>query len=389
MALKYMYLFIAFVSSSVITQAQDTFQFIKQNTYGTTNDVIVGEFESFTVDDLGQVFIADMDLNTIHVFNADGTFKQDMGRQGEGPAEFSTIASRTFITTKDERFYITDYPSDITYFPDRMQIFSATNFSFIKTVKLIPDNRADYIDSITGYSPFQVFPFNEKRYLVSYRKSPITYRTQNSDIRYFVVNRESEIVDGPILIQNDVKNLEVKNTGVVDGKVVTLTTTTTFPFLSKALITVSENGRIYTANTKEFEIQIRNSSAEHLSTISQQMKAKPIDREELLQEFKGYGEALSDDDAVIMIKEAENLPEYWPVLNDLLVDDEERIWVSTFTEDHSVFEWQVLNEKGDIISKFLWPKDKPIQIIKNGYIYTKELDEDGFDQVVKYKILGL
>jgi len=88
-----------------------------------------------------------------------------------------------------------------------------------------------------------------------------------------------------------------------------------------------------------------------------------------------------------MIREADNLPESWPALNDLLIDDENRLWVSTIVEDFEIFEWWVLEETGELITRFKWPRDEPIEVVKNGYMYTLETDEDtGLQQVVRYRI---
>ncbi|MCC5906914.1 MAG: hypothetical protein JJU13_11940 [Balneolaceae bacterium] len=42
----------------------------------------------------------------------------------------------------------------------------------------------------------------------------------------------------------------------------------------------------------------------------------------------------------------------------------------------------------ELITWFEWPRDEPIEIIKNGYLYTRETDEEtGLQQVVRYRIV--
>lgn len=76
----------------------------------------------------------------------------------------------------------------------------------------------------------------------------------------------------------------------------------------------------------------------------------------------------------------------WPVLTDMKIDGQDRLWVATTVEDMNVSKWWVLEKSGELITKFDWPRDKPIKAVKDGSLYTKEKDENGVTSVVKYKI---
>jgi hypothetical protein len=69
-------------------------------------------------------------------------------------------------------------------------------------------------------------------------------------------------------------------------------------------------------------------------------------------------------------------------------DDSNRLWVSTIVEDFDVYEWWVLEDNGELITKFDWPRDEPIEVIKNGKMYTRQTDEEtGLERIVRYQIL--
>ncbi|MCC5914175.1 MAG: hypothetical protein JJU46_07340 [Balneolaceae bacterium] len=81
------------------------------------------------------------------------------------------------------------------------------------------------------------------------------------------------------------------------------------------------------------------------------------------------------------------VPDIWPAIDQMLVDDEGRLWVATIVENFSIHEWWVLEDNGELIARFEWPRDEPIVVIKDGMIYTRETDEDtGLQQVVRYRI---
>lgn len=60
---------------------------------GDDEDVIFGVVRDIAVDDAGNVYLLDVQLNQVHVFDKDGVFLRDIGREGEGPGEFRQPAS--------------------------------------------------------------------------------------------------------------------------------------------------------------------------------------------------------------------------------------------------------------------------------------------------------
>ncbi len=56
-------------------------------------DVIFGVVREIAVDDAGNVYLLDVQLNQVHVFDRDGNFLRDIGREGEGPGEFRRPSS--------------------------------------------------------------------------------------------------------------------------------------------------------------------------------------------------------------------------------------------------------------------------------------------------------
>lgn len=81
------------------------------------------------------------------------------------------------------------------------------------------------------------------------------------------------------------------------------------------------------------------------------------------------------------------IPDTWPAMDRMLIDDDGRLWVATIVEDLSVFEWWVLDESGEFITTFEWSRDELIEVVKNGKMYTRQTDEEtGLQQVVRYRV---
>lgn len=80
------------------------------------------------------------------------------------------------------------------------------------------------------------------------------------------------------------------------------------------------------------------------------------------------------------------VPDYWPVLEGLIADDENRIWINTVTDEESPQKWYVAESNGEFIGSFSWPRESTIHLVKNGFLYAVENNTDGVMQLIRYRI---
>jgi len=352
----------------------------KKVIFNSTDKVIIGKIASFGVDDKNRVFIADMDRTTIHVLNPDGTYLKSIGRQGKGPAEFSAITRNTNIVIDSKHIYIPDYANASSFFPNRAQVYDVKNLKFSHTIKLIADNRDSY--QLEGYYPSKLYSLNDSM-IVAYRRRPYEYKDRLSFIRYVIQDSSGQIKRQPILEQKDVTNL----TYVVKNVPTPYLAVSTFRFLEKPLFALL-NHKIYAAQSREFKIVIYDLEGEKIKSFEPHFINRELTTSKLIERYRNKEKSvLGQGVAENMIKEAaDDLPETWPALDAIFVDDESRLWVATIVSDLEFNEWWILSENGNVISKFRWPRDKSIKTVKNDYLYTQEKDENGVSIVVKYKI---
>ena len=356
--------------------------FKRDASYGSTSKLTAGEIATFTVDDRSRVFIADENQTDIHVFNPDGSYLTSLGRKGRGPGEFGAISKHTTMVIHSKQL-LTDTEK---YFANRIQVFSLKTLSFFHTVGLIPANRNDYKE-LKGYYPIQIYPRNNRRFLVAYRQPPYEYKAGKSFIYYMIQDEGGTILSGPILKQKDLTNLVyfVKNAQYPYLAI------HSFPFYGKSLLSVSGKDYLYAANnTDEFKINIYDSSGRRIQTFKYAFNKKKFNKDRIINRYKktNYMSQLGPGIAIKMIHNAGNLPKTWPAIQSMFLDDKNRLWISTIIDNSSVYEWWVLKKSGDIITKFKWSKDKPIKVVRNGYMYTLETDpQTGLQRVVRYQII--
>ena len=105
-----------------------------------------------------------------------------------------------------------------------------------------------------------------------------------------------------------------------------------------------------------------------------------INNQDLLEQYINPDEKLKK----ILQKYA---PERWPAYDNIIVDDQNRLWISTIINNFEIREWWVvdLNEDGRLIGKFKMPRNKNIVLVKYGSIFTIEHDiESNNREIVKY-----
>ncbi|MEX0660939.1 MAG: 6-bladed beta-propeller [Balneolaceae bacterium] len=355
----------------------------KDEVFGATPDVIVGVIAAFAVDHQNRVFIADRNQTKVHVFNFHGSYLKSLGREGQGPGEFAAVSPTTSMQIQDNLLYITNFANSWNFFPDRAEVFSLGDLSFSHSIDLLAENIEEFSDQLKEYYPIRLYPLEDEKILVKYRRMPSDYKEEKSDIKYVVQDHSGIIQGDEVFTQQDriqlvyfVRNAEIPYNAI-----------SSFPFFKRSLFALSTEGHFVSAQTDEFEIHFYNLNGSLIRSFNHSFEKQSLSRRERIKSYENGRSSLGDGVAADMIREADNLPETWPALNDLLVDDENRLWVSTIVEDFEIYEWWVLEETGEVIAKFEWPRDKPIGEIQNGYAYTLEKEEEtGLQSVVRYLI---
>ncbi|MEQ9091340.1 MAG: 6-bladed beta-propeller [Balneola sp.] len=365
---------------SSIFESSPKIEFKKDRVFQSNDDVLIGTIEPIYVDQKNRVFIGDTDQTRIHVFESNGEYLTSLGQEGRGPGDYSAISWRTTIISDSEMLYITD---SYHFNPRRANVYTLDNLSFSHVQKLYPENIDEY-DFLKTYAPIRLFPLKEGSFLVPYSRELHMVSSGEGHIYYLRQDKSGKILSKPIYKQSGPRYLiEIVRAGNREMEVMH-----TFPFHGSSIFAPSPNGNFYAAKTEEFKIDVLDSEGRYVRTIEKPFDNIPLNKEMLIKEYEetNYMPQLGDGVAVKMLKKADDLPTKWPALKSMLVDDEGRLWVSTLVDNTEIYKWWILKPSGEVISKLEWSRDKPIQQIRNGYLYTKEKDMEGADVVVRYSI---
>lgn len=345
------------------TEPSESIDFSEEVTYGDTEDVMLGRIRGVAVDKEGRVFVADGDQNYIHAYASDGNYLGEIGNQGEGPGEFGNISR---IKTDKEYLYAYDWNQR------RVNVFLLESLEFSHT---IPLQREDLdIEELSGAYPFGYYLRNDGNLLVGFNQP---FRMNDTDdekertVLFYLMDREGNIISEKVFeqIADDYIMDRTDNSIMVMSP----------PYGRKSLLSISDTDKLYSAWTEDFLIKVYNHDGSYERAIYYPYSKSDLNKSKILKDYEG-------DRQRRMIRNAE-IPPTWPALNSLIVDDKNRLWISTIPDDQDIYEWWVIGENGDLQTRFNWPRNRSLQEVKNGVLYTKETDEGtGLEQIKRYSV---
>ncbi len=336
---------------------------IKEQAFGDTDNIYIQRFADFDVDDSGRVFIADNGENNIKIFKPDGKYLARLGRRGQGPGEFGGL-SNLHVTSN---YLFAHDPSQ-----HRAIIFNTDSLLYAYSINL-RDEREDR-KKISYSFPNGFYVKNNETLLVKYTKAHHGEHNTNWDKvevteAYYIINSEGEITSDKFYEMRSSTRVIVPAGGYsVDRRT---------GLYARQLKALSADDHFYSSWSEDFLINVYDPDGKHSHSFYY-----PYERVSLTLESAkkaGIPEFILDGFQLM------DLPKSWPVLNSILIDDEKQLWISSIVEDFEVYQWWILKETGELLARYTWPRNRQIEVVKNGKVYTRETDpETGLQQVVRY-----
>ncbi|MDZ7772833.1 MAG: 6-bladed beta-propeller [Balneolaceae bacterium] len=345
-------------------EPQYKIELVEEHSFGDKYDEVVhlGYINDFAVDDRGRVYLADMSNDRIHVYNPDGSFLQSIGRAGRGPGEFLTTRGGLNIGVNEEYLFVYD---DTNF---RVSRFYLDTYELADVANLEMRNW-DHIDTISGRRPFDFYYRKDGTYLVQFRIGGISLSADEApsitNLRSYFVHFDQNIEPVSDVIM-EYEHPEIIRTG--SGSRVNKRS---FPLANRHLMVISGSGHIYRAYTDEFLIRTYRSDGTYARAVYAPWEATSFTR--------AHRDTLLDTwSAISRTFNVLEVPDRWPLLDQIVVDDQNRLWVSIYTDSMDSTEWRVLDEEGNLLGSFDWPRkllnafpghDSDNYIIKNGALY--------------------
>tara|TARA_R100001143_G_scaffold63475_1_gene70816 strand:+ start:4021 stop:5169 length:1149 start_codon:yes stop_codon:yes gene_type:complete len=329
--------------------------FEKEAVFGDTESVFINRISGIDVDNEGNLYLADSGEATVHVYDSIGKYKFSIGQKGDGPGEFNAAYRPTLF---EDELYVLDVQQQ------RISVFDPADGTIQRTISVGGGG-----NDLSGF-PNSFTPMSGNRFLVY-------YSSMSRDGERFLRKLNARILDAEgKIIESDIIDFEPGEMFMIQSE--NSIQIMSFPFMrdSKAVLDQDEN--IIWGYTDRIFLQVVSLDGEYNRSIYFSRENPPLDRAALIDN--------NEDSAIRDAIRSLDVPSTCPAFGNLLVDDENRIWLELHTEDENESEWWVLDETGEKLALFLRPDNHQLERVKNGYVYFRETDEEtGLQEVVKYR----
>jgi len=352
----------------------------RQVVFGDTEEVFLGpSIRHVTTDVKGRLYIADIHEKVIHVYARDGSHLDRIGRDGQGPGEFQRIAALRIIN---------DHIKVLDPVQSKISIFDVDTFEHQEDIHIaIPEGGGNIPSWIEWTHENQLFYRAIDFYINTDGNYLIIFGDQSVGAFDNLEGRTWEVsIFDPVeekYLRHDVQSFKADmNAFTFDGGRIS-----SVLFKPEAYLDANRERMVY-AWGGELLFNFYDTKGDFQHAFYHNRPNTELELDELL-EF--YNDELANFEElrgqVLRSLRISELPQRWPAFHALKMDDENRVWISTIVEDFDIYEWWVLEDSGEVIAKFDWPRDKPIREVKNGYAYTLETEEEtGLQTVVRYTI---
>ncbi|MDZ7773285.1 MAG: hypothetical protein U5K31_11200 [Balneolaceae bacterium] len=322
------------------------------------------------VDAQGRVIIPNESEKYINVYDSSGTKITTLGREGRGPGEFTSLYHMGII---GDEIYAT-FASGIG-----INFFSLDSLVSTHTLYLEPELENIIRDSATWLiqSPRFYRTVDGKSLLAAYRDYDKKETPQDHRLKFYLLNREGRFSSDLLLEMRSDEKFTLDMGGNFPGRGIL----TDLPVSLKSLIDVDSNALIYYARTDTPLVKVRDTTGTYRKAFYLDLPRVETRADDVIS-LADNGDFLAGG-----IRKMDLRP-LWPAFDSMIIDDDDRIWISTVIEDFEVYRWWVLDTEGNLLARFDWPRDKPIRYIRDDHIYTRETNEERYiDEIVRYRII--
>ena len=341
-----------------------------EQTFGEEGEPYLTNVMGAAVDDKQRVIILNANTNyehSLYVYNTDGTYHTQIGGRGRGPGEYGFVFD--IFEAKAGKVFIRDITNE------RINIYSTEGYNFDRSMRIENLAVRNHI-AVKGMRLGLTFARNDGNHLVHFYDRELNIGF-SMDKYLFMDANGNALVSDPLIFPSSV-SIKVPSKQRIPSLGLT--------FMGQTLIAMTSEDALYSVWTTDFLLKRYDATGEYESAIYYPIRGVPFNLNEYAQtEPFGYNQQdIEEGVANVGIE----LPESNPVLSGLLVDDENRIWAAVpMDQKRQMFEWWILNETGELLAKLQRSSNLKIFDIKNGYLYTKEIDEEtDAEYVVKYRI---
>lgn len=324
----------------------------------------------------GRLYIADIMQGSVHVYNDEGSYLRSIGRRGEGPGEFTEMWG---LQVSGDILHVFDANTS------RVSLFDVDTGQHIRDILIEPGAADDGLPDWQTAEQTPDFPYRteriyvvpDNRYMILFKPLPgmlMDNEGQTVEISLFDSSEEKFAAHDVLSLRADGTALHFDESDGGGGWGDAI-------FNPRARIDYGSETLVYGWD-EEMLFSVYDHDAAYRFSFWHPHQNAPMTTDDLLRVYQ------NPDETISQILET-YAPDAWPAYDHLIVDDENRLWVSVITQDLSQREWRVmdLNNSGALLSVIELDQDINVQHIRGEKLYTMEQNsETGERRIVRYRI---
>ncbi|MDZ7807381.1 MAG: hypothetical protein U5K71_09725 [Gracilimonas sp.] len=151
------------------------------------------------------------------------------------------------------------------------------------------------------------------------------------------------------------------------------------PYEPEVLVKTDSKGRIYKIDTNHFLITIMDSTGTEIESRYYPFEKHNLIRSEVVDLY-------TDTFRRRAIRRV-SLPDKWPALSHVLMDDQDRLWAASIVSDPEIYKWFIIAHSGEPLATFTLSRDISIEAVKGNQVYIKTFNSAEYsDQVLRYTL---
>lgn len=322
------------------------------------------EFSQITdvdVDSRGQFYAGDR-LAEIVVMDGDGTLVRRFGRMGFGPGEFEAVS--TVHVLPGDSLYVYDGAAQ------RATVFLPHSARVAYTVRF-PQ---------TDYSfPIEIEPNREGFLLAHFRRinGDVPIAGQRRDDLVRTLNRDGSIRLDSVVVVPEPESIEVRENGGSGFF---------FPrFARQSLVRWGQDGRIYSLWTDSSRISIHDAEGRSHGSFTAQLSFSRLPIASTTIDSLSERNADAGFTRRSLEEAFRGRWQTWPLVQDMLVDDQSRIWLQPVTHGPEA-NWLAFDTKGRQLATLRLPRSVRPRLIRGDRMYAVSTDSLDVETLVVYRL---
>ena len=319
------------------------------------------EITSLAVDSRGRIYVDDFGSGRVTVLSPEAVPLRTIGRKGSGPGEFQSIRG-VQILPGDSLLVYDPSLGRVTVFP--------------------PDSgRAAYVvNLLRGGPPFQVQRTRANdAFLAMYREPfrttdrPSDHRERRDVLR--VLSLDGAVRNDALLAFPSRAFLTVRHEGALH--------VTPHPFGREGIYRLGPDDRVHYAWTDTLGVETHRLDGGRAGGFSAGFSAPRVTGTDVDSAIAGLTPWVQP---IFRATLEDSLPERWPAVRDMLVDDRGRVWLSLATPSGEPPRWSVFDVSGARLGSVTLPAGTTARRVLGKRMYATRTNDMDVPQVVVFAI---